>query len=252
VKLQVFFTHDGVGESLVKGKLIAVIDVLRVSTTIAYAHANGSECIVPVESVEAASKLASSLDKAVTLLGGEKEGKRIDGFDLGNSPLEYTRDAVGGKNIILSTTNGTRAITKAREADEIIVACFANMSSVLEHIGRAGDKPAGILCAGKQGRFALEDAVCAGMMIDRLASEGDVELDDAAVAGRLLYLEHKDDIPGLIRNCEHGKYLMSLGFEKDLDACAAIDSLNTLPVVTEGRIARRKSRKRAARKKPVA
>ena len=77
MKLEVFFTHDGVGESLVKGKLIAVIDVLRVSTTIAYAHASGAERIVPVESVEAASKLAASLDKAVTLLGGEKEGKRI-------------------------------------------------------------------------------------------------------------------------------------------------------------------------------
>ena len=249
MKLQVFFTHDGVGESLVKGKLIAVIDVLRVSTTIAYAHANGAERIVPVESVEAASKLAGSLDKAVTLLGGEKEGKRIDGFDLGNSPLEYTQDVVAGKNIVLSTTNGTKAITKAREADEVIVASFVNMNPVLEHIGRAGDKDAGILCAGKQGRFALEDAVCAGMMVDRLVSAGDVELDDAAVAARLLYLEHKDDITGLIRNCEHGRYLMSLGFDSDLEACAAVDSLNTLPVVTEGRIVRQKPKKRARKKR---
>jgi 2-phosphosulfolactate phosphatase len=252
VKVQVFFTHDGVNESLVKGKVIAVIDVLRVSTTIAYAHANGCERIVPVESVEAASKLSASLDKTVTLLGGEREGRRIDGFDLGNSPLEYTQDVVEGKNIILSTTNGTRAITKAREADEIIVAAFVNMSPVLEHIGRAGDKPAGILCAGKQGRFALEDAVCAGMMIDRLGAQGEVELDDAGVAARLLYLDHKDDIPGLVRNCEHGKYLESLGFVDDLSACAAVDSLNTLPVVREGRIDRQKPRKRTARKKPAA
>jgi 2-phosphosulfolactate phosphatase len=252
VKLEVFFTHDGVGESLVKGKLIAVIDVLRVSTTIAYAHASGAERIVPVESVEAASKLAASLDKAVTLLGGEKEGKRIDGFDLGNSPLEYTGDVVGGKNLVLSTSNGTKAITKAREADEVIVACFVNMTPVLEHIGRAGEKPVGILCAGKQGRFALEDAVCAGMMVDRLAAAGDVELDDAAVAARLLYGEHRDDIPGLVRNCQHGRYLMSLGFDKDLDACAAVDSLNTLPVVMEGRIVRQKPRKGRSRKKAAA
>lgn len=249
MKVQVFFTHDGVNESHVKGKLIAVIDVLRVSTTIAYAHGNGCERIVPVESVEAASKLAASLDKAVTLLGGEKEGKRIDGFDLGNSPLEYTKDVVEGKNIILSTTNGTRAITKTREADEVIVASFVNMSPVLEHIGRASDKPAGIVCAGKQGRFALEDAVCAGMMIERLAAQGEVELDDAGVAARLLYLEHKDDIAGLIANCEHGKYLESLGFAKDLRACAAVDSLNTLPVVSEGRIDRQKPRKTRTRKK---
>ncbi len=252
MKLQVFFTHDGVGEGHVKGKLIAVIDVLRVTTTIAYAHANGAERIVPVESVEAASKLAASLDKAVTLLGGEKEGKRIEGFDLGNSPLEYTREVVEGKNIVLSTTNGTKAITRARDADEVIVACFANMSPVLEHIGRAGDRTVGILCAGKQGRFALEDAVCAGMMVDRLVSAGEVDLDDAAVAARMLYLEHRDDIPGLVRSCEHGRYLMSLGFDEDLAACATVDSLNTLPVVTEGRIVRQKPKRRQARKKRAA
>jgi 2-phosphosulfolactate phosphatase len=249
VKTQVFFTHDGINESHVEGKLIAVIDVLRVSTTIAYAHASGCERIVPVESVEMASKLAASLDKTVTLLGGEREGRRIDGFDLGNSPLEYTRDVVGGKNIILSTTNGTKAITKAREADDIVVACFVNMSAVLEHIGRAGGKPVGILCAGKQGRFALEDAVCAGMMIDRLAGMGETELDDAGVAARLLYLQHKDSIRALVRDCEHGKYLASLGFEKDLEACAAVDSLNTLPVVREGRIDRQKQKRRRAVKK---
>ncbi|MGD9142045.1 MAG: 2-phosphosulfolactate phosphatase [bacterium] len=252
MKIQVFFTHDGVSESLVKGKLIAVIDVLRMSTTIVYAHANGCERILPVESVEAASKLAASLDKAVTLLGGEKEGKRIDGFDLGNSPLEYTREVVEGKNLILSTTNGTRAITKTREADEVVVGCFANMRPVLEHIARAGDKPIGLLCAGKQGRFALEDAVCAGMMIDLLANDGEVELDDAGVAARLLYLEHKASVPELVRNCEHGKYLAGIGFEKDLEVCAAVDSLNTLPVVSEGRIDRQKARRKRASKKRVA
>jgi 2-phosphosulfolactate phosphatase len=252
VKVQVFFTHDGVSESLVKGKLIAVIDVLRVSTTIAYAHSNGCERIVPVESVEAASKLAGSLDKAVTLLGGEKEGKRIDGFDLGNSPLEYTRDVVEGKNIILSTTNGTKAITKTRQADEVVVACFANMGPVLDHMAKVPDRPAGILCAGKQGRFALEDAVCAGMMIDRLAARGQVDLDDAGVAARLLYLEHKDDIAGLVKNCEHGKYLAEIGFARDLEVCAAVDSLKSLPVVSEGRIDREKPKRKQARKKRAA
>ena len=252
MNVQVFFTHAGIEESLVKGKIIAVIDVLRVSTTIAYAHANGCERIVPVESVEAASKLAASLDKAVTLLGGEKEGKRIEGFDLGNSPLEYSREVVSGKTLILSTTNGTRAITKTREADEVIVACFANMSAVLEHIARAGDKPVGILCAGKQGRFALEDALCAGMMIERLSAQGEVELDDAGVAARLLHSEHENAVADLVRNCEHGRYLASIGFEKDLEACAAVDSLNTLPVVTEGRIDRQKQKRKRTSKKRAA
>ncbi len=245
VKLEVFFTHGGVSETFVKGKLIAVVDVLRMSTTIAYAHANGCGRIVPVESVEAASKLAASLDKSVTLLGGEREGKRIDGFDLGNSPLEYTREVVEGKNIILSTTNGTRTIAKARDAGEVIIACFANMGAVLEYMKRAGNGLAGILCAGKQGRFALEDAVCAGMMVDRLA--GEAEVDDAGRAARLLYAEHKHDIPAMVRNCEHGAYLASIGFEDDLEVCAAVDRLDAVPVVREGRIDGR-SRARGAKR----
>jgi 2-phosphosulfolactate phosphatase len=249
MQVQVFFTHDGVNESTVEGKLVAVIDVLRVSTTIAYAHANGCERIIPVESVEAASNLAASLDKKVTLLGGEKEGKRIDGFDLGNSPLEYSPDIVKGKNLILSTTNGTRAITKTRNADEILIASFVNMTPVIEHVARAGDKPLGIVCAGRQGRFALEDAVCAGMMVDRLASQGEIEVDDAGVAARLLYLENKDSIAGLVRNCEHGKFLAALGFEKDLEICAAVDSLNTLPVVKGGRIDRQLQKRKRSKKK---
>jgi 2-phosphosulfolactate phosphatase len=252
VEIQVFFTHDGLDESDIEGRVVAVIDVLRVSTTITYAHANGCERILPVDSVEAATKLAASLDKTVTLLGGEKEGKRIDGFDLGNSPLEYTAEAVKGKNIILSTSNGTRAIAKTRAADEVIVACFANLSPVIEHMTRAGGKSFGIVCAGKLGRFALEDAVCAGMMIDRLSGRGEMELDDAGVAARLLYLEHRDDIPGLVKNCEHGRYLAALGFEKDLEACAAVDSVNTLPVVKEGRIDRQKAKRAGGKKKRTA
>ena len=249
MKIEVFFTHEGIAESAVKGRLIAVVDVLRASTTIAYAHANGCERILPVESIEAAANLAASLDRAVTLLGGEKEGKRIDGFDLGNSPLEYSPDVIKGKTVIMATTNGTRAITKTREADDVIVASFVNLTPVLEHIGRAGGKPVGIVCAGKQGRFALEDAVCAGMIVDRLADQGDVEIDDAGVAARLLYLENRKSIPKLVRSCEHGNYLAGLGFGKDLEVCAAVDSLNTLPVVKEGRIDRPRPKRKGARKK---
>jgi 2-phosphosulfolactate phosphatase len=110
----------------------------------------------------------------------------------------------------------------------------------------------GVLCAGKQGRFALEDAVCAGMIIDRLADKGEVELDDAGIAARLLYIEHRDGIQDLISDCEHGRYLAEIGFGKDLEVCAAVDSLNTLPIVKEGRIDRQKPKRKRTRKKRAA
>jgi len=236
MRVEIFFTPNEIDESVVKGKTMVVIDVLRVSTTIAYALYNGCERIIPVESVEAATNLASSLDRKVTLLCGEKEGKRIDGFDLGNSPLEYSSDVVKGKTAIIATTNGTRAIAKGRGAKEILVASFVNLASVAEYTSKVKQSPVMIVCAGKLGRFSLEDAVCAGMLIERLKDRTDLELNDAAVAAASLFDLNRDSISELLKTCEHGRYLASIGFSEDLEVCGKVDSLKILPIVKEGRI----------------
>jgi 2-phosphosulfolactate phosphatase len=240
MRIETLFTTNEIDESAVKGRTVAIIDVLRVCTTIAYALANGCERIIPVESVEAATNLTASLDKKVTLLGGEKEGKRIDGFNLGNSPLEYAPEVVKGKTIIMATTNGTRAIWKSQAAKEILIASFVNMASVVDYVGKVGGDMLTIVCAGKQGRFAMEDAVCAGMLTDLLAKENGFDLSDGASAARLLYRMNEQSIDALLRECEHGRYLRNLGFEKDLDVCGKVDSLRILPIVKEGRIDRQK------------
>ncbi|MFH1219845.1 MAG: 2-phosphosulfolactate phosphatase [Candidatus Eisenbacteria bacterium] len=245
MRIETLFTPNEVDEAAVKGKTVAVVDVLRVCTTIAHALANGCERIIPVESVEAATNLTASLDKKVTLLGGEKEGRRIDGFNLGNSPLEYTPDVVKGKTIIMATTNGTRAIWRSQAAKEILIASFVNMATVADFVGRMGGGLLTIVCAGRQGRFAMEDAVCAGMLIDLLAKENDSDLSDGANAARLLYRMNEQSIENLLRECEHGRYLRSLGFEADIEACSKVDSLRILPVVKEGRIDRQKRARKA-------
>lgn len=245
MRIETLFTTTEIDESAVKGKTVAIIDVLRVCTTIAHALANGCERIIPVDTVEAATNLTASLDKKVTLLGGEKEGRRIDGFNLGNSPLEYAPEVVKGKTIILATSNGTRAVWKSQAAKEILIGSFVNMGSVADYLAKAGGDIVTIVCAGKQGRFSMEDAVCAGMLIDLLARENNFDLSDGSAAARLLYKMNEQSIDGLLRECEHGRYLSSIGFEKDLELCGKVDSLRILPIVKEGRIDRQKRARKA-------
>jgi 2-phosphosulfolactate phosphatase len=245
MRIEALFTPSEINEAAVKGKTVAVIDVLRVCTTIAYAMSRGCERIIPVASVEAATNLAASLDKKVTLRGGEREGKRIDGFDLGNSPAEYSADVVRRKTIVLATTNGTKAITMSQGAKEILVTSFVNMSSVVDAASKLQEGPLTIVCAGENNRFALEDAVCAGMLIDRLCEDKEADLNDGAHAARLLYKQNEQSIPLLLKECEHGRYLASLGFARDLDICSRVDSLRILPIVEEGRIGKpRRTRKK--------
>jgi 2-phosphosulfolactate phosphatase len=240
MRVENLFAPGEINEAAVKGKTVAVIDVLRACTTMAYAMARGCERIIPVGGIEAATTLAASLDKNVTLLAGEREGKPIDGFDLGNSPAEYKADVVKGKTIILATTNGTRAITMSQGADRILITSLVNMQAVVDAVVSLDAGDLTVVCAGDQDRFALEDAVCAGMLIDRLLDSVSAELSDGAYAARQLYKLKKKSIDELLRSCEHGKYLQDIGFGTDLDICAGVDKLSVIPTVKDGRIDRLK------------
>ncbi len=236
MRIETLLAPGEIEEGLVKSKTVAIVDVLRACTTIAFAMSHGCERIIPVETVEAATKLASSLERGSALLGGEREGKRLDGFDLGNSPGEYTADLVKGKTVILTTSNGTKAITLSQGAKEILITSFVNLSAVARYISAHGCKGLTVICAGKDNRFALEDAVCAGMLINEVCKTGECELADGSQAALSLYRLHESSILDLLRSCEHGKYLAGIGFENDLKACARVDYLKIVPVVKDGRI----------------
>jgi 2-phosphosulfolactate phosphatase len=227
----------GFTEAHAKGAHVVVIDVLRASSTIVHACENGVERIIPVAEVEDATRLLPTLDRKKTLLCGEREGIKIEGFDLGNSPLEYASKIVKGKTLILSTSNGTVAITASAAAKEIVIGCFLNLGHVVSRILSARPKRVGLLCAGNLGQFALEDFVCGGHMVKRLedASRARLTLNDGALAARAL-ASSMTDAGEVVRNSSHGRRLAELGFEADLEFCSRIDKYGSVPIVVEGRI----------------
>ncbi len=240
------YTHpDDLSDAEAKGKTVVVVDVLRASSTIVQACENGVARIIPVATVEEAAKLLSTLERKRTLLGGEREGLPIDGFDLGNSPLEYTKQVVKGKTLIFTTSNGTAAITKSASAREIVLGCFLNLSAVVTHVISSRAKKVAVLCAGDLGRLSLEDFVCGGHVVDRIVdgTRASTVLNDGAVAARAL-ANALGDVGEAVRNSSHGLRLAELGFEDDLEFCSKVDNYVTVPIVEDGRISPQNRRRR--------
>jgi len=218
-------------------KLVIVIDVLRATSTMVTALANGCQSIIPVLSPEDAIEMRLTLPGS--LLGGERLALLIEGFDLGNSPFDYVPEKVGGKKVIITTTNGTRAIRDASAAPKIWMASFLNMQSVVLAVLRQfekSDKLQGIVvfCAGTEERFDLPDTLCAGMLIDGLGKN--VTLNDLGEAALMLYRSSENSIVDKIRDSVHGKKLISLGFERDVIYCSTLNILPIIPVFEEGEI----------------
>jgi 2-phosphosulfolactate phosphatase len=240
------YTHaNEFSETEAKGKTVVVVDVLRASSTVVHACENGVERIIPVATVEDATKLVPTLDRKNTLLGGEREGIKIDGFDLGNSPLEYTSRVVKDKTLIFSTSNGTAAITRSAAAKEIVLGCFLNLGAVATHVVSSRSKKVVVLCAGNLGQLSLEDFVCGGYLVDRIvrATRARTVLNDGAAAARAL-AEAMVDVGDVVRNSSHGLHLAELGFEDDLEFCSKVDKYGTAPVVIDGRISLQNSLRR--------
>lgn len=208
------------------GKVAVVADVLRASSTIVTAIANGALRVIPFLSPDEVLKAKGS-DPEGILACGEREGRAVEGFDLGNSPLEYSPERVRGKTVALTTTNGTRMLKLCalKGASRIFVGSFLNLSALCRRAIGSGDEII-ILCSGKEGRFGLEDAVFAGFCAFKLDRE--VELSDSALAA-LSLAEKFSDIVEMFLKSQHGRYLAKIGFEEDLRFCAKIDLFNAVP-----------------------
>ncbi|MCK4915026.1 MAG: 2-phosphosulfolactate phosphatase [Candidatus Eisenbacteria sp.] len=237
MELSLYAHPNDLSEAEAKGKTVVVVDVLRASSTIVQACVSGVERIIPVATVEEAAKLLATLERKKTLLGGEREGIPIEGFDLGNSPLEYTSKVVTGKTLIFTTSNGTLAIARSASAREIVLGCFLNLSAVVTHVISSRAKKVAVLCAGDLGRLSLEDFVCGGHVVDRIldGTRASTVLNDGAVAARALANALRD-VGEAVRNSSHGLRLAELGFEDDVEFCCMIDKYVTVPIVKDGRI----------------
>lgn len=228
MKLRVLFSPANTDDLYFTRKTTVIIDVLRASTTILEALKNGAKDIIPVSTVEFAVKISGGMFGGQTLLGGERNTKKIEGFALGNSPIEYKKEIVSGKSIVFYSTNGTRAIVKAKFSKNLIICAFSNLKAVAQHLINL-DEDCVILCAGNNNLFSLEDSVCAGALIDQIIKiKKDVELSDAARGALALNNSFGNDKLTILKESEHGKLLLKNGFENDLDLCS---KLNTNDVV---------------------
>ena len=223
----------------VQGRVVAVVDVLRASTTIAAALANGARAVIPFESSEDAITRSKQLERGAWLLAGERRMLRMEGFDLGNSPAEYSAAAVEGKTVLLATTNGTRALLAVQGARDVVVASYVNLAGVSSMLRAAlrGGTDISIICAGQERQFSLEDAACAGRYVSNVAKRlTDVELNDAALAATLIDRKYGDNLMRLFNTAAHGRALAAAGFGEDLAACAAVDSFPVIPIYQDRQI----------------
>lgn len=231
--VDVAWTADHADERAVAGSTVVAIDVLRATTTMAALFESGVHAVWPVTEVDEARALAKRLGPG-TLLAGEREGIPPSGFDMGNSPLDARPDRVRGKQVILTTTNGTRAISRAAGAQHLVTAALVNCAAVVRWLLKHADERLYIVCAGTKGSFSLDDALCAGMIAARFAAERSEEqrvaLSDAAVAAVGLYDQFSSEIGERIASCRHGQNLAQLGMEADVRYAVQIDQCDVVPV----------------------
>ena len=241
--------------------VVVVIDVLRFTTSAATALANGAHSLIPCETIALARTAAKTHPNA--LLAGERDAIKPHGFHLGNSPLEFTKEAVQGRDIIWTTTNGTRTIALSVPAPaltlpqppaltlplplprpgDITLASLVNLTAVvslLEPRLRGGSSVA-LVCSGREGGFALEDAACAGALVRRLVDRlgNGLTVNDGARASACIDEAYGEDFARLFRDAQHGRTLRDLGAGADLEACGALDAVQVVPRWRGGRFVAR-------------
>ncbi len=215
--------------------IAVVIDVLRATSVITTALSHGACEVIPVKTVEKAQWMYATMEVGTALLGGERHALRVEGFDLSNSPLEYTKEKVWGKTLILTTTNGTKAINNIKNADEIVLACFRNAAAVVDFLAKA-NKNVVIVCAGTEDKFSLDDGLNAGMLISLLKQKTEVETDDLGFLLDRYYENSKADLLAALSGCYHLQRLITLGFEDDIRFCLERNVELIVPVFADGKV----------------
>jgi 2-phosphosulfolactate phosphatase len=214
-----------------RGGTAVVIDVLRASTTICHALAAGATAVVPCMEIDDALRLKRGLADEGPVLGGEREGQQIDGFDLDNSPFRYTPETVAGRTVVFTTTNGTRALLRCTEAERIVLGTFNNLTAVVRAVFESPG-PVHLVCAGTRGAITAEDVLFAGAVMEGLGCE--VErcrfADDQSRIALDFYLANAEDgVLETLRGSLGGRNCLSLGFDADVTRAAELDRFDLLP-----------------------
>lgn len=229
MNIDVIFSAGEAQRTKLEGCTAVVIDVLRATSVMVTALQNGAMGIWPVLSPEEGHAFRKKEKSTTVILGGERYAEHIPGFDFGNSPLDYTRENVEGKKVVMTTSNGTRALDASMQADETVVAAFLNAQATATHL--TGRKKVTLICSGSNDAFTIEDALCAGYIAQSLVNMNpSASLSDAALALYQLFLSHENDSQALASGGRHYQLLQSKGLTDDLDYCFQKD---TIPVVCQ-------------------
>lgn len=224
MRVSVFLTPAEMDPGSAHDAAVVVVDVVRATTTMVEALASGARAIYPTASTEEAVKLAASLGREDTLLCGERHSVKVEGFDLGNSPAEFTPEMVAGKRLVMCTTNGTAVLARVQEAPRVLAGAFTNLGAVADAL--RGHPHVVVVCAGRLGRFALDDALCAGHLLRRLGEER--EMNDGAMAAWALAGVMAPGVDALA-STEAGRAVTEHGFASDLDICGQVDRHGLVP-----------------------
>jgi 2-phosphosulfolactate phosphatase len=233
MRIDVVLTAEAVQPEALAGRTALVVDVLRASTSMIAALSSGASAIIPVGDPTEARQRAEALS-AGAVIAGERRGERIAGFDLGNSPLDFTRARVAGRTIVFTTSNGTRALLASRGAAAVGIAALVNAGAAAAWADAEG-RDVTIVCAGERGRESLEDHVCAGVLVERLTARvAQPELGDSAARAASLAKRYGKDVAQLADDSEWARRLARAGHAEDIAVCLAVDTTSLVPVYLAG------------------
>lgn len=231
MKLFVYHTPELCPGEIVPDCAVA-IDVLRATTTIATALNAGAEAVQAFSTIETLMKESEKWDPDLRLRAGERGGAKVDGCDLGNSPLDCTPELMKSKRLFISTTNGTRSLERVRDAKTVMTAALINRQAAVDYILAKQPETIWLLGSGWEGGYSLEDTVCAGAIAHKLLPDYQIG-NDEVIAAIALYSQWQHNLLDLFKQSSHGQRLLRLNCDADLAYCAQTDVINTLPIQTE-------------------
>ncbi|SFT51299.1 2-phosphosulfolactate phosphatase [Lishizhenia tianjinensis] len=213
-------------------EIVVVIDVLRATSAICSAFNNGVSALIPVPTIEEAREYQAK----GYLVGAERKGQIVDGFDFGNSPYSYMKEELKGQEVVLSTTNGTKAINIAKDADTVVIGALSNLDALCAWLIEQ-NKNVLCLCSGWQDKFNLEDTICAGAIMEQLIATGNYTSDeDSSIAAKYLYLSAKDNYMGYLKSSSHRRRLKNLNLNEDIKYCLTPNQTDVIPILKNGKL----------------
>ncbi|MCX2576020.1 2-phosphosulfolactate phosphatase [Pedobacter sandarakinus] len=230
-KIEVCLTPALINLYDIKESIVVVIDVLRATSSITYGIENGADAIIPVANVEDCLNYSNS----GYLLAAERNGEVVEGYDFGNSPFSYTKEKVGGKTVVLTTTNGTKALHLAnKHAYQVVIGSFLNLDALCDYLASA-QRNVLLLCAGWKDQFNLEDTLFAGAVVNKMRKNFE-HFDDASVAAEDLYTLAKGNLRKYLHKSSHSHRLAQLNIENDVVFCLQQNVCTAIPVLKGERL----------------